>query len=63
MSSVVNTCVVLAQRPDGMPTDECWTVEQRAVEPVDEGLVLVDIESISIDPAMRAWMNEHCVSG
>jgi NADPH-dependent curcumin reductase CurA len=58
-----NTCVVLAARPDGMPTDECWRVERRPVPSPGDGQVLVEIETISIDPAMRAWMDEFCYVG
>lgn len=63
MTEMDNTCVVLAARPDGMPTKECWQVEQRAVPKLSQGQVLVEIETISIDPAMRAWMNEFCYVG
>ena len=59
----MNTCVVLAQRPDGMPTTDCWRVETRPLPAPAEGEVLVAIETISIDPAMRAWMNEFCYVG
>lgn len=63
MSTAVNTCVVLAGRPDGMPTESCWRVEERLVQPLEEGQVLVAIETVSIDPAMRAWMTEFCYVG
>lgn len=63
MGRIENTCVVLATRPDGMPTDACWRVEKHPVHSPGDGQVLVDIETISIDPAMRAWMNEFCYVG
>jgi NADPH-dependent curcumin reductase CurA len=63
MNIPANTCVVLAERPDGMPTEKCWRVEQKAVASIEDGQVLVAIQCISIDPAMRAWMNEYCYVG
>lgn len=63
MNRVANTCVVLAERPDGMPTQSCWRVEHCDIPAVGDGEVQVAIESISIDPAMRAWMNEFCYVG
>jgi NADPH-dependent curcumin reductase CurA len=48
----------LARRPVGMPTRADW---QEATEPVGqlpEGGVLVRTLALSLDPAMRGWMNE-----
>jgi NADPH-dependent curcumin reductase CurA len=48
----------LAARPVGMPKRTDWTYsEQRAPEPT-EGELLVKVLYISLDPAMRGWMNE-----
>ncbi len=47
----------LAARPNGLPAPSDWSfAEERAPEP-GEGEFLVGVEHISIDPAMRAWMN------
>jgi NADPH-dependent curcumin reductase CurA len=48
----------LAARPVGLPKDSDW---QRTVEPVREladGEMLVKVLYLSLDPAMRGWMNE-----
>jgi NADPH-dependent curcumin reductase CurA len=48
----------LAARPVGMPKDSDW---QRTSEPVREladGDILVKVLYLSLDPAMRGWMNE-----
>jgi NADPH-dependent curcumin reductase CurA len=63
MTELTNTCVCLARRPDGMPTEDCWKLEERSVEALQEGQVVVAIETVSIDPAMRAWMDESCYVG
>jgi NADPH-dependent curcumin reductase CurA len=47
----------LAARPTGLPKPSDWDyVEEPAPEPGD-GEFLVEVEHISLDPAMRAWMN------
>src|ERR1700732_3762572 len=48
----------LAARPVGMAKRKDWNyVEEAVVEPGD-GEFLVKILYISLDPAMRGWMNE-----
>ncbi len=53
-----NRQVRLAARPRGLPTPDVWehTTEEVA-EPVD-GQFLARVKYISLDPAMRGWMNE-----
>lgn len=53
-----NTQVKLAARPLGTPTDANWNIEINNVEALSEGQVLIKVEYLSIDPAMRGWMNE-----
>ena len=53
----VNAQCRLAARPVGLPNPSDWEyVEEPAREPAD-GQLLVEVSHISIDPAMRAWMN------
>jgi NADPH-dependent curcumin reductase CurA len=48
----------LAARPVGLPKASDWDyVEEPAPEPGD-GQVLVGVEYLSLDPAMRGWMND-----
>ena len=48
----------LAARPVGLPKRSDWEwVEEPAPELAD-GQVLIALEYISLDPAMRGWMNE-----
>jgi NADPH-dependent curcumin reductase CurA len=56
--SYSNTRVLLASRPQGLPQPENLTIETVEVPPLAAGQVLVKIELISLDPAMRGWMNE-----
>jgi NADPH-dependent curcumin reductase CurA len=54
----VNRQFRLAARPSGMPRPSDWSfTEQTVVEP-GEGEVLVKVLYLSLDPAMRGWMNE-----
>ena len=48
----------LAARPVGLPKDSDWDFfEEPAPEP-GEGELRVEVEYLSLDPAMRGWMNE-----
>jgi len=48
----------LAARPVGLPKPSDWSnVEEPVTEPGD-GEVLVKVQYISLDPAMRGWVNE-----
>jgi NADPH-dependent curcumin reductase CurA len=48
----------LAARPVGLPKPSDWEyVEEPAPEPAD-GQFLVELEYLSLDPAMRGWMND-----
>jgi NADPH-dependent curcumin reductase CurA len=58
MTPTANDQFLLAARPVGMPRDSDW---QRAAPPLAElleGEVRVKILTISLDPAMRGWMND-----
>jgi NADPH-dependent curcumin reductase CurA len=55
--TLVNTQCRLAARPVGLPKASDWDhVEEPAPKPGD-GQFLVEVEYISLDPAMRSWMN------
>jgi NADPH-dependent curcumin reductase CurA len=48
----------LARRPSGMPVREDWSFTTETVDDPEEGGVLVKTLALSLDPAMRGWMNE-----
>src|SRR5205823_15101458 len=48
----------MAARPVGLPTREDWAYTEEAVAEPGEGELLVKVLYISLDPAMRGWMNE-----
>ena len=53
-----NRQVRLAARPLGRPTRENWQIVDAPIPDVPAGGILVRTQFISIDPAMRGWMNE-----
>jgi NADPH-dependent curcumin reductase len=56
--TATNTAVRLKQRPTGMVDASTFTVAEEAVPALGEGQVLVRVEYVSLDPAMRGWLNE-----
>ncbi len=53
-----NTQIKLAQRPVGLPTADTFTIEKNPIPVPAEGEVLLKTKYISLDPAMRGWMND-----
>jgi len=56
--NVMNRQVRLAARPEGLPKPSDWKfTEEKVADPAD-GQMLVKVSHISLDPAMRGWMND-----
>jgi NADPH-dependent curcumin reductase len=53
-----NHQVRLAARPVGLPKPSDWQYTEEPVAEPGEGEVLVRVQLISLDPAMRGWMND-----
>lgn len=58
MPSLENRCVVLNARPVGVPGPEFFDVETRSVADLRDGEFLVHNAFLSVDPAMRGWVND-----
>ena len=58
IASLTNHQIRLAARPVGMPTRANWTSTTEPVQEPTEGGVLLKTLALSLDPAMRGWMNE-----
>ncbi len=53
-----NKQIILKNRPVGLPGKDTWDlVENKILEP-KEGEILIECEYISLDPAMRGWLND-----
>ena len=58
IDTLVNHQVRLAQRPVGTPTRDNWSFTSEPVAEPAPGGVLIKTLALSLDPAMRVWMNE-----
>jgi NADPH-dependent curcumin reductase CurA len=58
LAALSNRQVRLAKRPVGTPTRDNWDFTTEPVAEPAEGGVLVKTLALSLDPAMRGWMNE-----
>ena len=58
LQATTNRQYRLARRPSGMPVREDWSFTSEPVGEPEEGGVLVRTLALSLDPAMRGWMNE-----
>jgi NADPH-dependent curcumin reductase CurA len=54
----VNHQIRLAARPVGLPKPSDWSETEEPVGEPADGEVLVRVSHISLDPAMRGWMND-----
>ncbi len=58
LDSLTNDQIRLASRPVGLPTPAQWSTTSAPVAPPEDGGVVVKTLYLSLDPAMRGWMNE-----
>ncbi|MEK9644499.1 MAG: NADP-dependent oxidoreductase [Alphaproteobacteria bacterium] len=58
MPPLQNTCVILNARPVGVPGPEFFDVVDRPAEEPGDGEFLVRNLFVSVDPAMRGWVND-----
>jgi NADPH-dependent curcumin reductase len=58
LATLVNHQIRLAARPVGLPTREGWSFTEESITEPQDGGVVVKALSLSLDPAMRGWMNE-----
>jgi NADPH-dependent curcumin reductase len=56
--ALTNHKFLLAARPVGMPKRSDWNFVEEPVREPEEGQLLVQVLYISLDPAMRGWINE-----
>ena len=58
MTTETNRQFLLAKRPVGAATRDTFTYQQVPVGQPKDGQILVKNQYLSLDPAMRGWMNE-----
>ncbi|RZS90470.1 NADP-dependent oxidoreductase [Aquimarina brevivitae] len=54
----MNKQIILKKRPKGLPDKDTWELQSNPIPEPGEGEVLVQHHYISLDPAMRGWINE-----
>ncbi len=55
---MINTKIILANRPKGFIEDHNFDTLTEQLPSLEDGELLIKIEVISLDPAIRGWMNE-----
>lgn len=58
MTDLSNRQFLLAKRPSGDARREDFTYQEVPVSALADGQILVRSKYLSLDPAMRGWMNE-----
>ena len=58
LATRVNHQIRLAARPVGAPKDSDWQATSEPLREPEDGGVLLQTLALSLDPAMRGWMNE-----
>ena len=53
-----NKQIILKNRPQGTPDEHTWKLEVQSVPELQEGEILIEHHYLSLDPAMRGWMND-----
>lgn len=56
--TIMNKQWRLKARPIGEPTADTWQYSETEVPAISDGQLLIKIEYISLDPAMRGWLND-----
>jgi NADPH-dependent curcumin reductase CurA len=54
----MNKQLILSKRPVGLPEKDTWTLEENEMPVAGEGQFVVKTAYISLDPAMRGWIND-----
>lgn len=55
----MNKQVVLEKRPIEFPSQDTWSWSEAEIPNISDGEFLVKVKYISLDPAMRGWMNDQ----
>ena len=49
---------LLDKRPNGMPEDDCWKLNNQSIASIGKNEILIKVDFLSIDPYMRGRMND-----
>mgnify|MGYP003312983970 CR=1 FL=1 len=54
----MNKQLLLNKRPEGMPKDDCWKMNEEMISTIRNNEILIEVKYLSIDPYMRGRMND-----
>ncbi|MDC0478444.1 NADP-dependent oxidoreductase [Flavobacteriaceae bacterium] len=54
---MINKKMILTNRPVGIPKKNTWNFKEELIPEIQDGQILIKHQYISLDPAMRGWMN------
>ncbi len=54
----MNKQQILTKRPVGLPDASTWDLQKNPIPEIKDGEALIKIHYVSLDPAMRGWMND-----
>ncbi len=54
----MNKQIIVKKRPIGLPEASTWELRESAIPTPEKGQILVKQHFISLDPAMRGWLND-----
>ena len=54
----MNKQLLFVKRPEGEADASTWSLEQHPIPEISDGQILVKQHYVSLDPAMRGWMND-----
>ena len=55
---MINKKLILSKRPIGVPKKDTWNLIEEELPNLKEGEMLIENHYVSLDPAMRGWLNE-----
>ncbi len=55
---MTNKQLILSKRPVGLPEADTWELREKSIPALNDGEILIQNHYISLDPAMRGWINE-----
>ena len=55
---MINKKLILSKRPIGVPKKDTWNLIEEELPNLKEGEMLIENHYVSLDPAMRGWINE-----
>ncbi|WP_109437743.1 NADP-dependent oxidoreductase [Aquimarina sp. AU119] len=55
---MMNKQLIFKKRPVGLPASDTWELQSNPIPELKEGEVLIQQHYVSLDPAMRGWMND-----